>query len=250
MSYLRPRWQGWAALGLAAICLGLGSAPLIQAENMRSDSYIIQFGNFNTTSGTKSGGGYTVTDTVGQNAPGQFGLNPTGYRVFSGFQYVYAIPRFNFRILGLDINLGILSPDVFNTATNQLVVSTRSGGYSILAAADHQLRQAGGVMAPDIAHADCGGGCDIDTAAVWNSASEVGFGFNVAGVHRSTDFTNGTYFRPFADRENSQSPQVIAEHNQVVKDDVLTVTYQAAVNGSQAAGTYQTVIDFLAVPNY
>ena len=47
--------------------------------SMSSSNYEIQFGNVNMTSGSKSGGPYKVTDTVGQTAPGKYGT--TGYIV-------------------------------------------------------------------------------------------------------------------------------------------------------------------------
>jgi hypothetical protein len=234
-----------AATVIGGLLLG-NASPARAVDFMRSDSYVIQLGNFNITSGTKTGGGYTVTDTLGQLAAGEF--TGTGYRVFAGFQYLYALPRFSFRILGLSIDLGTLTPGVFNSATNQLVISTRGAGYRILAAADHTLRSPGG--AGEIPHTPCDSSCSISAAGVWSNAFVPGFGFNVAGTHRSTDFTDGTYFRPFADREDSQLPQPIAEHNAIVEDDVLTVTYQAAVGGDAPGGILQTAIDYIAVPSY
>lgn len=248
MAYLRPKLNRWLAVGAAAVLLGMGSAPLLKAEGMRSDSYIIQFGNFNVTSGTKASDSFTVTDTVGQVAPGQF--DSAGFTVLSGFQYLYAIPRFSFRILGLNIDLGVLSPDAFSQATNQLQVTTRSGGYTILAAADQTLRQAGGPSAPEIKHTACDNACSIAAAASWLNPGRHGFGFNVSGEHRSPDFLDGTFFRPYADREANELPQVIAGHDGVVRDDTLTVTYKAAIPSSQETGTYQTTIDYIAVPTY
>ena len=233
---------------LLALLVGLGAPPLLKAENMRSDSFIIQFGNFNTTSGEKSSSSYTVTDTVGQNAPGQF--SGTGYTVLSGFQYIYGLPRFSFRILGLHVDLGELTAGTFSSNTNQLVITTRSGGYSILSAADHKLRQAGGTSEPAISHTSCDTACTISSAGIWSGVTNFGFGFNIAGTHRSTDFIDSTYFRPFADRELAQSPQTIAQHNAVVRDDVLTVTYKAAISATQASGQYTTAIDYIAVPTY
>jgi hypothetical protein len=70
---------------------------------MRSTNYIIDFGNFNMTSGSKSSTSYKVTDTVGQTAPGEY--LSTGYKVGAGFQYIYALPRFSFRITANRVDL-------------------------------------------------------------------------------------------------------------------------------------------------
>lgn len=245
MRYITPKVRAFAVIGLTGLLMGLGSAPILRAENMRSDSYIIQFGNFNVTSGEKSGGGYKVTDTVGQVAPGQFAA--AGYSVFSGFQYVYAIPRFTFRIIGLSIDLGNLLPGSFSQDTNELQITTRSGGYSILAAADHPLEQPSGEAIP---HTECDSTCTFTTAEQWDNPQNTGFGFSVAGVHRAPDFIDSTYFRPFADRQAGQSPQSIARYHGVVKNDSLIVTYKVAIPPTQATGEYRTVIDYIAVPTY
>ena len=63
---------------------------------MSSADYMIQFGNINMTSGTKTGGPYKITDTVGQTAPGRYGT--TGYLVRAGFQYIYTIGTFSFSL--------------------------------------------------------------------------------------------------------------------------------------------------------
>ncbi len=251
-SYLTAaRAKKWALLCLVLILLGLGAPQLLQAqqtESMSSDSFIIQMGNFNTTSGEKSGGGYTVTDTVGQLAPGEY--DSTGYKVFAGFQYIYAIPQFQFRITNLSMPLGELYDDQFAENSHQLIVTTRSGGYSLLAQAQHELRRPGGSGAAAIAHTSCDSGCSLSTAGEWTNPQNPGFGFHVSGTHAASDFINNTYFRPFADVEDGDSPQTIAAHNSVVRDDTLTVVYRAAIPGLQAAGNYSTTIDYIALPTY
>ena len=83
--------------------------PLVQAERLESDSYIIQFGNFNVTSGTKTSGNFSLTDTVGQTADGP--LSNGNYFVGSGFQYLYQIGEFSFSISDLSIdNLTVTIP--------------------------------------------------------------------------------------------------------------------------------------------
>lgn len=234
--------------GLALALLGVGCPAMITAENMRSDSYIIQFGNLNMTSGEKSSSAYKVTDTVGQTAPGEY--TSTGYKVFAGFQYVYAIPRFTFRITDLSIDLGELQNGVFTQQSNDLVITTRSGGYSILARAETPLRRPLYVSSAQIPFTTCDSTCTISAAAPWTNVTKVGLGFSVSGTNKATDFVNSTYFRPFADSSQSQSAQVIAQSSNVVKDDVLNVTYKATISGSQEAGHYQTSVEYTAIPTF
>ena len=232
-------------LGIATI---LGTPPLLNAQWMSSQDYLIQLGNFNLTSGTKSGGGYTVTDTVGQTAAGEF--NSAGYTVKAGFQYLYTLPRFTFRILDLSIDLGELAEESFSTATNELVISTRSAGYSIKAIADHPLRKPGGIGAAAIPDTSCDSSCTISSATPWVDTDNVGFGFNSAGIHRSADFVDNTYFRPFASKADGDTSQTIASHTNIVKDDSITITYKATIPGNLEGGEYSTGIDYIAIPSY
>ncbi len=248
MSYLKtkPRLKYWLALGSSLLLLGLGAPPILQADNMRSDSYVIQFGNFNITAGEKSSAGYKVTDTVGQNAPGEYA--GTGYKVLAGFQYIYALPRFSFRITKLNIDLGELTPGVFNQDTNELVVTTRSGGYTVLARADHPLRTQSG--SASIPFTSCDTPCTTTTAEAWTNAFNAGLGFNVAGPHKSVDFSASSFYRPFADKSAAQTSQPIISHSGVVREEVHTVTYKATINGTQEAGSYATSIEYTAVPSF
>jgi hypothetical protein len=234
-----------ASLGLASLTL-LGSPALgLALETMTSDNYSVQMGNFNMTSGTKSSDSFTLTDTVGELAPGQF--DSAGFTVFSGFQYIYALPEFSFRITDLSMELGVLQPGTFGTDSHELIISTRSAGYTILARAQHVLRTNQG---SEIPFTNCDSPCTISSAEPWANPANTGFGFNALGPHAAADFATPNYFRPFADAEQAEVAQTIASHGSIVKDDSITVTYQASAGQSQGAGMYTTVVDYTAVPNY
>lgn len=231
-------------LSLAATSLAV--LPALAQEPLKSNSYEIQLGNFNMTSGEKSGGGYKVTDTVGQTAAGEF--NSTGYNVYAGFQYLYTLTQFSFEISDLTIDLGELNAGSFSTGSHTLKVTTRSGGYRLTASADTPLETAGGMAS--IPFTSCDSGCSISTAAPWTNPSNSGFGFSAAGTHASADFVNGTYFRPFADLSSAELPQTIASTTTVVRNDLTTVTYQATIDGSTTAGEYEATITYNAIPSY
>lgn len=252
-SYLRHSFRPSLArtlkvtLGLSLAATWLLGSPLLTTalDPMQSESYVIQMGNFNMTSGTKSSDSFTLTDTVGELTPGEF--NSDGYTVLSGFQYIYALPEFNFRILLIAINLGSQNANTFSTASHELSISTRAGGYTILARAQHELSKASGDVIP---FTECDSACTISAAQPWINPYNHGLGFNVSGAHASADFATADYFRPFANADLGEDAQVIAAHSSIVKDDILTVTYQLSVSESQAAGIYGTVVDYTAVPNY
>ncbi len=237
--------------GVIALLLFTSTAVLVEAENLNSNSYTIQFSNFNITSGRKSGSNYAVTDTVGQTGAGPFGqYGSSGYFVGSGFQYIYQIEDFSFAISRVAIDLGTLTPNVHNTGSHNLIVTSRgAGGYSVYAYELHPLRHSGGTHF--IPNTTCNAGtCTTSTAQIWTNASVPGFGFNMSGNDIPADFINTTYFRPFANDEAAEAMQVVMSSSNVGNDRTATVTYKAGVSGAQAAGTYQTGIVYVAVPGY
>lgn len=222
------------------------------AQHFTSASYIIDWGNFNITSGKKVSTNYSLTDTVGQNAPGPY--QSAGYKIKSGFQYIYeTFNQLTFVIDNLDINLGTLVAGVASTATNVITISTPSGhGYQILTQYNHPLALTSGTTIPDT-RCDAGN-CTISSAQVWNSSSTYGFGYNVIGINSSgvatgigtsNFFSGSTAYRPF-----SSIGQVIMSEISPVQNHSARVSYKTNISSTQAAGHYQSAIIFTAVPNY
>lgn len=225
--------------------------PQALAENLESSSYRIQFGNFNITAGEKSSSSYNVTDTVGQTGAGPYGqYGVSGYFVGSGFQYIYQIDQFSFRISKLNISLGALSPAVHNTDAHNIAVTTRgAGGYRIYAYEGHPLRHQNG--SDFIPNTTCdSGSCTTTTAAAWINQNIAGFGYNMTGNDIPTDFTNSTYYRPFANTAAAEPMQIVMSSVNTALNRTATVTYKAGVTGNQAAGDYSTYVVFVAVPGY
>lgn len=223
----------------------------VKAERLESDSYVIQFGNFNVTSGEKSSTNYNVTDTVGQTAAGAFGeYGTSGYFVGAGFQYIYQIKTFSFIISDLQMDLGELTDGAFGTDSHTMEITTRgAGGYTIYAYEQHPLRLQGGTDI--IADTSCDSGtCTTSSAGVWTNPNIAGFGFNIQGDDIPSDFVNNTYFRPFANDEASAQMQPVMSSSNIALERTSTVTYQAAKAGDTAAGQFQTAVVYVAVPGY
>lgn len=227
------------------------------AQHFESGSYVIDWGNFNMTSGSKTSSNYRLTDTVGQNAPGQYDSN--GYIVKSGFQYLYESNiKFSFAITDLTVDLGTLVPGVASTATNIISVSSPAGhGYEIYASENRPLTQAVGYTIPDTT---CNSGtCTQSISGIWTSATAYGFGFNAIGINSSnvatgvgtsSIFTDSTYFRQFANVKASESPQIIMSHNLPANNHRARISYKANISPLQTAGNYENSITFIAVPKY
>ncbi len=221
-------------------------APPTRAETLESDSYTIRLGNFNMTSGLKSSTTYSLTDTVGQTAASFF--SSTGYHVKAGFQYIYTLYDFSFSLSAILADLGTLTPATFATTSHTLTVSAPGQGYSVSAIATSRLTNTSGDTIPDTT---CNSGaCSESAAGIWNDTSKYGFGYNLTGNDISADFTNNTYFRPFPDASAADSPATIMTTASAGKNRTATVTYQANVSGSQAAGNYSTQIIYIATPVY
>ncbi len=240
----------WIPL-LLATALFAGTTSLALAERLESDSYVIQFGNFNVTSGEKSSASYSVTDTVGQVGAGPYGeYGTSSYFVGGGFQYIYQIDRFSFTISDLTIALGQLTPGSHSTDSNTLTITTRgAGGYTVYAYEREPLSQVNG--SASIPNTTCDAGtCSYTSAGVWSNQNIAGFGYNMSGHDVPAAFVNGTYYKAFADDSQAQAMQAVMSSANIASSRQATVTYKAGVSGSQAAGLYETDIIFVAVPGF
>lgn len=235
-------------LFLASAALFLFFSQPLLADNLRSDTFRIDMSTINMTGGKKTSGSYNLTDTVGQTFQGQFDSN--GYRVRAGFQYINSIIRFSFVISDLTIDLGTLTAQTPSTATNTLTISTGNAyGYTVKAIENHELR-ANTNDVPDTA-CDAATTCTITNANIWNSNTDYGFGYNMSGTDVDTaDFVDSTYFRPFANDEDLDSPATVMSSSGIATSSAATVTYKANISSTQPAGYYTTAIRFVAIPSF
>lgn len=225
------------------------STSLIHAQHFSSTSYIIDWGNFNMTSGRKNSTNYQLTDTVGQNAPG-LSQKIGGLKVKAGFQYIYdTFTELSFTIDKLSIDFGTLTPGIGVTDTNILTVTTPSGhGYQITASENHPLWITPSLSIPNTT---CDSNdCTNSFSAQWITNNKYGFGFNVTGIGATSYFTDSTFFRPFADSSNNELPVIIASENVPVKNRQNIVNYRVLISSLQPAGKYQNYITYTLVPKY
>ncbi len=235
----------------AGVFLSTLYAHSVLAELMESSSYQIQFGNFNMTSGEKSSASYTVTDTVGQMGAGPYGqYGSSGYFLGGGFQYIYQVSVFDFRLSKTTIDLGMLDIGVHSTDSHTLTISTSTNhGYTVYAYEDHPLKLKGG--SATIPDTTCDAGtCLITAASIWTNQAISGFGYNMTGDDIPVDFASSSYFRPFADRSLSEPMQAVMSSPIRVTNRVATITYKAGIDATNTAGNYSTGVAFVAVPNY
>lgn len=235
-------------LFLSSIIYHLGSR-ISYAVPMDSSRFKIESANVEIAGGNKSSASYNLSDTVGQLAAGQY--SSTGYVVKAGFQYLRSIIPFRFSISNINIDLGILVPSTPSTATTNLTVYFGGAGqYQVTAIEEGPLKTQFSNTIPDTT---CDGGsntCNESLAKVWSSTSAYGFGYGMSGNDVPSDFIDGTYFRPFPDRTAAESPATVMTSISVGKNRISTVTFKTNISSIQPAGSYQTVINFVATPSF
>jgi hypothetical protein len=237
------------------ICL-LGLPKQSCAQRFQSNSFVIEWGNFNMTGGTKSSTNYHLTDTVGQMAPGQY--DNSSYTIQAGFQYIYnTFNKFRFSINDPDltIDFGNLTPNIGTTASHSISISCPAGhGYQIMARQNHPLSITNsGITIPDTS-CNIGSTCTPSSSAIWNTTNSYGFGYNTigtdandnpSGIGTSQYFSDINYYRPF-----STIAQYIMAETKPVNNRNARVTYKVLIPSSQSSGKYNNSIIFIAVPNY
>jgi hypothetical protein len=222
----------------------------IDAINMESPLYKIQFGTIDIAGGKKSSANYNLSDSIGQTAAGQFAS--TGYIIKAGFQYLYSIVPFSFSISQTRIDFGTLVQNSPQTAQTTLTVSFgAAGSYQVTAIEEGPLRTLN--QSASIPDTNCDGGsntCTESLAKPWTQTSAYGFGYNMSGNDIPSDFINSTYFRPFPDRTNNENPAVVMSSTNVGRNRQATVTFKVNISPVQPAGSYQTIINFIATPSF
>lgn len=248
MNKLRHSISAFALILLVFLVVG---STFVKAERLESGSYVIQFGNFNITAGEKSSSSYNVTDTVGQTGTGPYGqYGVSGYFVGSGFQYIYQIDQFRFRISKTLISLGTMFPHFHYTDSHTIQVTTRgAGGYKVYVYEEHPLMHESDAYTVPNTTCDAGT-CTYITAGTWTNQDIPGFGFNAFGDDVAADFSSTSKYRSFANAAIGQPMQIIMSSTTSGTNRTATITYKAGVSGDQAAGNYSTPIVYVAVPGY
>jgi len=224
-------------------------AASTDAQTMSNSDYIIQMGNLNMSAGKPTGSGFKLLNTLGQTSPGLY--SGTNYKVRAGFEYILSIIPFRFKLENTFIDFGIVTPTVSILRTSKLTVSNGSAfGYQVTISQNHNLRaNPSGMEIP--ATACDGPSCTPTTAASWASALTYGFGYrcdNVSGTDCEGQFlTSSDYYKPFI---SSPSAIIVMSSPNVGSNKISQVTYKLNVAGSQAAGLYQDVINYIATPTF
>ncbi|MBI4225503.1 hypothetical protein HY612_00125 [Candidatus Roizmanbacteria bacterium] len=149
------------------------------------------------------------------------------------------------------VNLGEISPG--QSRQGELILSLSTANeldYFVTLIQEYPLKNFSGQTIPATS---CDGGgiiCSLSKASPWTSQSAYGFGYSLSGVNVDSDFINNTYFRSMPNQNNGDSPTVIMAKKGKSSDAEAKITFKLNPPPSQPAGTYETIIDFVAIPGY
>jgi len=231
----------------------------VRADNMESSQYQMKYVNINMGSDVYTSATATLSATLGQLAAEEF--NSFNYIVKAGFQYFYAIVPFSFSISNTRINFGEMTANIPATAGAMLSVSFGGAGqYQVTAVENGQLQTLNGSQKiPDTSCDDSG--CDETTSRPWVLTTTEGFGYKMYGEDIPSTFSTcgNTCYRRFPDSTVPENAAVVMNSLNVTVDltsrpkDIIhqsNIVFKLNVNPIQAAGTYQTIVNFVATPSY
>ena len=216
---------------------------------MKNNDYILRYGNFNSISGSVSSDQHKLGFTSGGDLA--LGLySGENFKVRAGFQYVHSIIPFSLTVSSQTINFGTLNPGEPISRTNRLKISNGSAfGFQITAIENHSPKTADGNIIPDTT---CdSGSCTQNTAASWTGLLTYGFGYrcdDISGNSCSSDFTNVTYFKQFANKELNEPAASVMSGTNVGRDIEGEITYKINIPGTQPSGLYQNIVQYIATP--
>ncbi|HVZ12014.1 MAG TPA: hypothetical protein VG965_03210 [Patescibacteria group bacterium] len=240
-----------ASLVLFIILYSLFIIHDAHAQTMSNGSYILEQGNLNSFAGKATGSNNKVTFSSGTTAQGVY--TGTNYKIRQGFQYTQSAAgsgSFTFTISSGSISFGTINPGEPITRNSTLLISSPDSGYQVIASEDHSMRNSNRVDIPDTKCDD--GNCSETQSSLWTSPLTFGFGYrcdNTASSPCVSDFLTYDSYRQFANKEASESAQTIMSSDNPVTNNQSTITYKVNISGSQAPGTYQNSILYIASPS-
>jgi len=226
---------------------------LAQAQSsIKSENYEITWPNLNMAAGGSTSPGYKMGITTGQTSPGLY--TSTGYKVRAGFQYIHSIIPFYFKISPWALNFGTLTTEVLtNEQSLTLTVNSGSaGGYQITVQENDPLTSTALYTIPDTT-CDPGDTCTHTDAGTWTQTTTYGFGYNMSGTDVPSEFS-GDKFKNFPDAPGESPVKVMGltpgEGHQAERGKEAVMKARINISNIQAAGFYQNILSFTAIPTY
>jgi hypothetical protein len=160
---------------------------------------------------------------------------------------------FSFNISSDLIDYGPLSPtnQIYRTL-NLSISNLNKKGFIVIAYENHPLITTGSnSFIPD---STCdNGSCSEVTSSIWTNTLTYGFGYRCDIVNNNDcpiDFNQRDYYKQFSDNSKNETGQVIMSSNLPALDHETQITYKVNISKTQADGSYNNTITYIAVPEY
>lgn len=219
----------------------------INAQEMSSQNFRLEGGNFNMTSGNKASKNFKISDVVGQVASTVFASK--GYIIQSGFLNSYAGSPFAFSIAPTLVDFGSLVPN--SPVEKEVRISISNGnatGYTVKVSENQPMATSvGAEIADTVCDSNNNTPCTKSNASLWTQSSAYGFGYKISGKTIVKDMLKDNYYRPFAATRRNEQPILIMETHAKKVVDQATMTLKVAVGPNQPVGQYRNVISFTAM---
>jgi hypothetical protein len=216
------------------------------AEDMSSQNFKLQGGDFTMTSGSKASPNYKLSDVVGETAVGSY--TSKGYILNAGYLNTAAGSILAFSVSPTLIDFGSLLPN--SPVVRSITLTIANGdvlGYRVKVAEDQPLSTNLGVEIPDTKCDSPTQPCTLAQGSSWNQETSYGFGYRMAGKTTPSDFLNSDYYRPFPSKRKNDSPALVMQSNARKATDQATMNLRVVVGRSQPVGQYHNVIHFTAL---
>lgn len=217
----------------------------VGAQDMSSESFQIQGGNFNMTSGNKGSETFKLADVVGQVAAQVF--TSKGYIINAGFLNAAGGEFFGLSVSPPTIDFGSLLPNI--PVEKSLIIGVTTGnfpGYTVSVAENHPLKT---LLEAEIPDSSCNSDspCSPNQAGIWSGSGKPGFGYHMDGKTVTKDFAQSSSFRPFAAVSQNIHHALIMQSNAKKVSDNATMTIKVLVDQNQAVGQYKNMLQFTAL---
>lgn len=225
--------------------LSLGQREAL-AQDMSSQNFMIQQGNFNMTSGNKESANFKLSDVVGQTAAGIF--NSKGYIINAGFLNGAAGDTFSFSVDPAIIDFGSLTANTFvDKIVHISVANGNTAGFSIRVVQNNPLATSLSAYIPDTICDNSTSPCTQSQASVWSSNSTYGFGYRVLGNNTPSDFAKDNSFRPFPAISRNEQPTLIMFSQSPKAVEQANMTLRINISNKQPVGQYKNKLHFTAL---
>ena len=235
-------------IGLICLIGLIGIKGVAVADDMSSQNFKIQGGNFNMTSGNKASQNYKLSDVVGQVSAGVFGSK--GYIIQSGFLNGAAGEVFSFSVTPNAVDFGNIIPQVpIEKKIRITIANGNMPGYSVSVTENQPMSTlAGAEIAGTICDTeDKNPPCTNSTASKWVKNATYGFGYRMEGRTVPQDFTKDNFYRPFPSTKQGEQAALVMKSEAKKVVDQGNMTLRLNVDKSQPVGQYRNVLTFTAM---